>query len=464
MVINIHIKTNGMIRSENPYTGELLQEYSELTLDEIEKKVQQAHIAFKEWKNTSFQTRAALLKKSAAILRKNKDELAALITHEMGKVIRESESEVQKSAWVCEYYAEHGEEFLSDQNLEVSSGRSKLVYDPLGPILGIMPWNFPFYQVFRFAPPTLMAGNVAMLKHASNVPGCALAIEEIFKEAGFPDGVFTTLLVRADAAGDLIADNRIQGVSLTGSVQAGMKVAGIAGRNIKKSVLELGGSDPFIVLKDANIAKAAEIAANARMINCGQSCIAAKRFIVEDAVAHEFLEKFSGYLEKKNFGDPMDIHTDYASMASKDLKRDLDKQVSDSVSAGARIYWKSNQLEHVNAFYNPTVLVDVRPGMPAYEEELFGPAATVFVVRDSNDAVDLANDSPFGLGASIWSEDVEKAEHLAREIESGIIYINELVASRPEIPFGGVKKSGFGRELSFLGIREFVNRKTIWMP
>jgi len=453
-----------MLRSENPYTGELMQEYNELTLDEIEKKVQIAQSAFNEWKKVPFSKRSELMKKCAAILRKNKDELAALITHEMGKVIRESASEVEKSAWVCEYYAEHGEEFLFDQQLEVGSGRSKLVFDPLGPILGIMPWNFPFYQVFRFAPPTIMAGNVALLKHASNVPGCALAIEEIFKEAGFPNGVFTTLLVRADAAGDLIADQRIQGVSLTGSVPAGMKVAEIAGRNIKKSVLELGGSDPFIVLKDSNITKAAEIAANARMINCGQSCIAAKRFIVEEAVAHEFLEEFSKNIDKKNFGNPMEINTDYASMASKELRRGLEKQVSDTLSAGARIYWKSNQLEHVNAFYNPTVLVDVRPGMPAYEEELFGPAATVFVVKDSEEAVQKANDSSFGLGASIWSEDIEKAERIARQVESGIIYINEMVASRPEIPFGGVKKSGFGRELSFLGIHEFVNQKTIWMP
>ncbi|UCH15478.1 MAG: NAD-dependent succinate-semialdehyde dehydrogenase, partial [Bacteroidales bacterium] len=425
--------------------------------------IEKAESAFRKFRKTSFEYRAEHMLNCAKILWENKESYASVITGEMGKVIKESVAEVEKSAWICEYYAQHAEIFLQDEKLDVPDGTSYLVYDPLGIILAVMPWNFPFYQVFRFAPTAVMAGNVVLLKHASNVPQCGLLIEEIFKKAGFEDGIFQTLLVRSDKVNKLIDDPGIRAVTITGSTEAGMNVAQRAGLNIKKSVLELGGSDPFIILKDADINTAADIAAKARMINCGQSCIAAKRFIIEEEIYDEFILRFQKNLHQLKFGDPLDETSDYASMASQKLKEILDVQVKKSLESGANILWSDNQAPNEGAFYNPTIITDIKPGMPAHEEELFGPAASVFKVKSAREAIEQANNSDFGLGASIWSRNIDRVKNIARDIESGVVYINGLVASRPEIPFGGIKKSGFGRELAHLGIREFVNQKTIFI-
>ena len=451
------------IKSVNPYTNELNAEFSEYSDDQIENVLKRADFSYNSWKKTTFTEREKLLIRLADLLRARKYEFAEIITSEMGKVKKEAVAEVEKSALICNYYAEYGPGFLQKQKLSVPEGESWLVYDPIGPVLAVMPWNFPFYQVFRFAPPTLMAGNTAVLKHSSKVPRCALKIEEIFKSAGFPEGVFQTLLIGSDKVNKVIEDDRIAAVTITGSVNAGSKVAGTSGSNIKKSVLELGGSDPFIVLSDANIEKAAETAAKSRMINCGQSCIAAKRFILVEQIAGEFLSKFRNNLEAMQFGDPMDDKTDYASLAGIDLKEQLAQQISLSTENGAEILWQNNVAPEKDAFFNQVILHNIKTGTPAYEEELFGPVASVFVARDAEEAALKANDSKFGLGASIWTEDRQFGEHFARMIESGIIYINDLVASKPEVPFGGVKQSGYGRELSFSGILEFVNRKTIWI-
>jgi succinate-semialdehyde dehydrogenase/glutarate-semialdehyde dehydrogenase len=452
-----------VLKSVNPYNGELLGEFDEHGNNYVNSAIDKAEFTFKKLSKTSFKYRAERMLNCAKILRENKDSYASIITREMGKVIKESLAEVEKSAWVCEYYAKNAEKFLEDKKLNVNDGTSYLVYDPLGIILAVMPWNFPFYQVFRFAPPAVMAGNVVLLKHASNVPQCALIIEDIFKKAGFEEGIFQTLLVRSDKVNKIIDDPRIKAITITGSTKAGSSVAQRAGLNIKKSVLELGGSDPFIILKDADIISAAEIAAKARMINCGQSCIAAKRFIIEENIYNEFMLKFQENLHQLKFGNPLDESSDYASMANIELKEILAIQVKESLNKGANIFWKDNRTPEEGAFYNPTIINDIAPGMPAYEEEIFGPVASVFKVKNALEAVEQANNSEFGLGASIWSQDIKKAQNIARDIESGVVYINGMVASRPEIPFGGIKKSGYGRELSYLGIREFVNQKTIFI-
>jgi succinate-semialdehyde dehydrogenase/glutarate-semialdehyde dehydrogenase len=452
-----------VLKSVNPYNGELLGEFDEHGNNYVNSAIDKAEFTFKKLSKTSFKYRAERMLNCAKILRENKDSYASIITREMGKVIKESLAEVDKSAWVCEYYAKNAEKFLEDEKLNVNDGTSYLVYDPLGIILAVMPWNFPFYQVFRFAPPAVMAGNVVLLKHASNVPQCALIIEDIFKKAGFEEGIFQTLLVRSDKVNKIIDDPRIKAITITGSTKAGSSVAKRAGLNIKKSVLELGGSDPFIILKDADIISAAEIAAKARMINCGQSCIAAKRFIIEENIYNEFMLKFQENLHQLKFGNPLDESSDYASMANIELKKILAIQVKESLNKGANIFWKDNRTPEEGAFYNPTIINDIAPGMPAYEEEIFGPVASVFKVKNALEAVEQANNSEFGLGASIWSQDIKKAQNIARDIESGVVYINGMVASRPEIPFGGIKKSGYGRELSYLGIREFVNQKTIFI-
>jgi succinate-semialdehyde dehydrogenase/glutarate-semialdehyde dehydrogenase len=452
-----------VLKSVNPYNGELLGEFDEHGNNFINSAIDKAEFTFKKSRKTSFKYRAERMFNCAKILRENKKSYALMITGEMGKVIKESLAEVEKSAWVCEYYAQHAEKFLEDERLNVHDGTSYLVYDPLGIILAIMPWNFPFYQVFRFAPPAVMAGNVVLLKHASNVPQCALIIEDIFKKAGFGEGTFQTLLVRSDKVNKIIDDPRIKAVTITGSTEAGISVAKRAGLNIKKSVLELGGSDPFIILKDADINSAAGTAAKARMINCGQSCIAAKRFIIEEKIYNEFMLKFQENLHRLKFGNPLDESSDYASMANRELKEILAIQVNESLNKGANIFWKDNQTPEQGAFYNPTIINNITPGMPAYEEEIFGPVASVFKVKNDLEAVEQANNSEFGLGASIWSQDIKRAQNIARDIESGVVYINGMVASRPEIPFGGIKKSGYGRELSYLGIREFVNQKTIFI-
>jgi succinate-semialdehyde dehydrogenase/glutarate-semialdehyde dehydrogenase len=386
-----------------------------------------------------------------------------MMTEEMGKPIAAAESEVDKCAWVCDFYAEHAARFLATETVATDAAKSFVRYEPLGAVLAIMPWNFPFWQFFRFAAPALMAGNVAVLKHASNVPGSALAIETAFREAGFPDGVMTTLLVSSERSKRLIGDPVIRAVTLTGSDRAGMEVAAEAGRQLKKTVLELGGSDPFIVLNDADPVEVGRQAARARTINSGQSCIAAKRFIVEEEVADRFEEEFIRAMEGLKSGDPMDRNTELGPMARQDLLDSLDDQVRRTVDAGAQLRTGGHRLPGDGWFYAPTVLTGVEPGMAAFDEETFGPVAAVIRARDTAHAIELANRSNFGLGASVWTGDANRGEHLASEIEAGNVFVNGVVKSDPRLPFGGVKSSGYGRELSEVGIREFVNIKTVWI-
>jgi succinate-semialdehyde dehydrogenase/glutarate-semialdehyde dehydrogenase len=382
---------------------------------------------------------------------------------EMGKPIAQGEAEVDKCALTCEYYAEHAEAMLAEQPRQIDAARSYVRFDPLGPVLAVMPWNFPFWQVFRFAAPALMAGNAAVLKHASNVPRCALQIEEVFGDAGFPRGLFATALVGSAAVGGLIADPRIVAVTLTGSEHAGRQVAERAGRELKKTVLELGGSDPFIVLADADVAAAARTAADARLVNSGQSCIAAKRFIVVEPVADAFIARFADELRARRLGDPLARDTQVGPQARVDLRDDLHRQVAESVKRGARLVLGGEVPAGRGAFYPPTLLSAVDKGMPAFDEETFGPVAAVIRAKDEGDAIRLANDSQFGLGAALWTQDRARAERLAARIEAGAVFVNGLVKSDPRLPFGGIKRSGYGRELSEYGIREFVNIKSVWI-
>jgi len=400
------------------------------------------------------------MREAAQILRTRRAEYARTMTLEMGKPIVQGEAEVDKCAWACEYYADHAEAFLAEQPRETEASRSYVRFDPLGPVLAVMPWNFPFWQVFRFAAPALMAGNAGVLKHASNVPRSALAIEEVFREAGFPRGLFSTVLVGSSAVAGLIADPRIVAVTLTGSELAGSKVAEQAGHALKKTVLELGGSDPFIVLADADIGAAARTAADARLINSGQSCIAAKRFIVVEPVADQFLDRFLDELRSRRMGDPLVRGTQVGPQARIDLRDLLHEQVAESVKRGAKLLLGGEVPAGKGAFYPPTLLAAVDKGMPAFDEETFGPVAAVIRAKDEADAVRLANDSTFGLGASLWTEDRVRAERLAAQIEAGSVFVNGVVKSDPRLPFGGIKRSGYGRELSEYGIREFVNVKT----
>jgi len=403
------------------------------------------------------------MREAAQTLRTRRAEYARTMTLEMGKPIVQGEAEVDKCAWVCEYYADHAEAFLAEQPRETEASRSYVRFDPLGPVLAVMPWNFPFWQVFRFAAPALMAGNAGVLKHASNVPRCALAIEEVFREAGFPRGLFSTVLVGSSAVAALIANPRIVAVTLTGSDRAGSKVAEQAGRELKKTVLELGGSDPFIVLADADLAAAARTAAEARLINSGQSCIAAKRFIVVEPVADQFLDRFLDELRSRRMGDPLVRGTQVGPQARIDLRDLLHEQVAESVKRGAKLLLGGEVPAGKGAFYPPTLLAAVDKGMPAFDEETFGPVAAVIRAKDEADAVRLANDSTFGLGASLWTEDRVRAERLAAQIEAGSVFVNGVVKSDPRLPFGGIKRSGYGRELSEYGIREFVNVKSVWI-
>lgn len=451
------------MKSINPFNNQVLKEYKENTEKEVRASIEMAQNTFLDWRETDFEHRAGLMGNLAKELRQNKRHYAEIMTREMGKLISEAISEVEKCALVCDYYASNAKRFLANEPLDVDKGEGYIAYDPMGIILAIMPWNFPYWQVFRFAAPTIMAGNVGLLKHASNVPQCALAIEEMFSKAGFPKGVFTTLLVGSDKINDIIDDERIMAVTITGSEMAGSKVAERAGKNIKKTVLELGGSDPFIVLKDADIEEASSVAVKSRMINCGQSCIAAKRFIVEIDVAEKFLQKFKEKMAALKPGDPFDEGTGFSVMAKEDLVTDLLKQIKDSVEKGAKVELGGDRPDLEGAFINPTIITNVKPGMPAHDEELFGPVATVFIVKDADEAVEVANRSRYGLGGSIWTKNIERGQQLARKVASGAVYINQMMASDPKVPFGGIKKSGFGRELSHLGIREFVNQKTIWI-
>jgi succinate-semialdehyde dehydrogenase/glutarate-semialdehyde dehydrogenase len=452
-----------MLKAINPATGETIREVPEHDEQEVNERLEAAQAAFKSWRRFDFEERARHLTSVADLLRENMADFARLMTEEMGKTLASAESEVDKCAWVCDFYAENAERFLANETVATDAAKSFIRYEPLGPVLAIMPWNFPFWQFFRFAAPALMAGNVALLKHAANVPGSALAIEAVFREAGLPDGVVTTLLVSSPRVKLLISSPVVRAVTLTGSDRAGMEVAAEAGRCLKKAVLELGGSDPFIVLSDVDPAEAGRQAAKARTINNGQSCIAAKRFIVIDDIADRFEEEFVRAVEGLKVGDPMERGTDVGPMAREDLLDSLDDQVKRSVEAGAQLRTGGKRLEGKGWYYAPTVLTGVQPGMAAFDEETFGPVAAVIRARDAAEAIELANRSRFGLGASIWTADAARGEDLAAEIESGCVFVNGIVKSDPRLPFGGVKSSGYGRELSEVGIREFVNIKTVWI-
>jgi len=451
------------IQSLNPATGKILETFEETPPQELERILSRARAAFHEWRAVPFATRAQSMRNAAELLRARKTDYARIMALEMGKPIVQGEAEVDKCAWVCEYYAEHAEAFLTPQPRATDASASYVRFDPLGPVLAVMPWNFPFWQVFRFAAPALMAGNTAVLKHASNVPRCAVSIDEVLRDAGVPRGVFATVLVGSAAVAGLIADPRIVAVTLTGSDRAGSQVAERAGHEIKKTVLELGGSDPFIVLADADVAAAARTAADARLVNSGQSCIAAKRFIVVDAVADQFLPRFVEELRGRKMGDPLARDTQVGPQARVDLRDALHRQVEESIKRGAQRLLGGEVPAGDGAFYPPTLLAAVDKGMPAFDEETFGPVAAVVRAKDETDAVRLANDSSFGLGASLWTRDRARGERLAAEIEAGAVFVNGLVKSDPRLPFGGIKRSGYGRELSEYGIREFVNIKSVWI-
>jgi succinate-semialdehyde dehydrogenase/glutarate-semialdehyde dehydrogenase len=436
----------------NPYTNQLIQTFPNHSEKQVKELLQQAANAFKEWKRTSFEYRSQRMQTCAAILMNKKQEFGRLITLEMGKPWKEAVAEIEKCAAACEYYALHAEELLRDEVIQSTGGKSLIAYQPLGAVLAIMPWNFPFWQVFRFACPTLMAGNVGLLKHAPNVPQCALAIESIFREAGFPAGVFTNLFIEPEGIETVIASEVVHAVTLTGSEMAGSKVAAIAGRNLKKTVLELGGSDPFLVLADADLAYTVPLALKARMLNTGQSCICAKRFIVVESLADEFIRLFHEQMQRLKGGDPMAEETNYGPMARPDLAEKLRQQVDNSVALGAQVVYEADISSKPGFFYPPTILTHVSPGMPAYKEELFGPVATILRVKDEAEAIAVANNSPYGLGASVWTSNTKAGERVARQLEAGCVFINDLVRSDPRLPFGGIKNSGYGRELSYLGI------------
>ncbi len=451
------------IESINPATEETLATFPEMSDAEVDAALAQAQAAFESWRGTSFEVRRRALRRAAALLREQKPELARLATLEMGKPIVQAEAEVEKSATGCDYYAEHAEAHLSPERIESSGTESYVAYHPIGVVLATMPWNFPYWQVWRPLAPALMAGNALVLKHASNVPQCALAIERIVREAGFPEGLMRTLLVGGRRVERIIEDPRVRLVTLTGSDETGSQVAGTAGRVLKKTVLELGGSDPFIVLPDADLALAAKTAALARNQNNGQSCIAAKRFFVVEGVADEFVERFVGAVRELRVGDPLERTTNVGPLARGDLRSDLEAQVEATVREGARVAVGGDRPGGRGYFFSPTVLTEVRPGMTAFREETFGPVAAVIRVRDAAEAVRLANESPYGLGASLWTSDLDGARRLAYDVDAGQVFVNGMVASDPRLPFGGVKRSGYGRELSVHGIRELVNVKTVWI-
>ena len=450
-------------QSVNPTTGEVLDTFEETVPDALTRILERATAASRDWRRRPVAERAERLRAAGRLLRERKDTYARTMALEMGKPLAQGVGEAEKCAWVCDYYAEHGAAFLADEPRPSDASRSYIRFEALGPVLAIMPWNFPFWQVFRFAAPALVAGNAGILKHAPNVPRCAVAIEEVFHDAGFPDGLFRAVFLSNARAGDVIADERVRAVTLTGSDRAGSQVAEQAGRHLKKTVLELGGSDPFIVLDDADLERAAQAAAEARLINSGQSCIAAKRFIVVERVADQFLERFTSEMRARKVGDPLDPTTQVGPQARLDLRENLHRQVRESVQRGARLMLGGELPKGRGAFYPPTVLVGVEPGMPAFDQETFGPVAAVIRAKDEADAIRIANASPYGLGAAVWTRDTQRGERVAREIEAGSVFVNGLVKSDPRLPFGGVKRSGYGRELSEYGLREFVNVKTVWV-
>jgi succinate-semialdehyde dehydrogenase/glutarate-semialdehyde dehydrogenase len=453
-----------MLKSINPANGKLIHSYPEMTIGEVIKILQLVNDAFNECKGTDFKERAQLMLNAANVLRNQSEELSKLMTLEMGKPIVQSRAEIEKCAWVCEYYAKNAEKFLEDEIVETDAKRSFVTYQALGVVLAVMPWNFPFWQVFRFAAPGLMAGNAGLLKHSSNVSGCALAIEEIFRKAGFPENLFRTILLPSSKMGDVIKSKIVKAVTLTGSVPAGKAVASTAGSVLKKTVLELGGSDPYIILEDADLQLAAENCASARLINGGQSCIAAKRFIVVEKIYDEFERLFVKNMQNKKMGDPFFETNDVGPQASEALRDELHNQVLQSIKKGAKLLVGGKIPEGDGAYYPPTVLSNVSKGMPAYDQELFGPVAALIKVKDEQEAIKIANDSVFGLGAAVFTKDEKSGEMIAKEkIIAGSCFVNTFVKSDPRLPFGGVNESGYGRELSYLGIREFVNIKTVYI-
>lgn len=451
------------ISTVNPATGEEIKSFEPLNEEQVEQKLQLATETYNEYRKTSFEERAQMLTRAAEILEEEAEEFGRTITEEMGKPFSAAVAEANKSARGCRYYAENAERFMADEEIEMDGAKVYIKYQPIGPVLAVMPWNFPFWQVFRHAAPGLMAGNVILLKHASNVPQCALAIEDIIHRAGFPEGAFQTLLIGSEGVQAIIDDNRVKATTLTGSGPAGSKVAAAAGENIKKAVLELGGSDPFIVMPSADLDEAVSTAVTARTLNNGQSCINAKRFIVHEEVAEDFEKRYVEAMSSLSVGDPMDDDTDMGPLATEQILEDVDQQVQDSVNAGAKVLTGGKPLDGPGNFYPPTVLTDIPEGSPAYSDEIFGPVASMFRVSDVNEAIRLANDTPFGLSSSAWTNDSGEQEQFISEIEAGMVYINRMTESTPEVPFGGVKESGFGRELSVFGIREFVNAKTVWV-
>jgi succinate-semialdehyde dehydrogenase/glutarate-semialdehyde dehydrogenase len=451
------------IASINPATGETLREFSALSATQIEQKLQLAASVFQTHRRTPFAERSRMMSRAAEILESEKQEFGKLMTTEMGKPLKAAIGEAEKCAWVCRYYAENAERHLADATVETNAKKSFVRFQPLGPVLAVMPWNFPFWQVFRFAAPALMAGNVGLLKHASNVPQCALAIEEIFRRAGFPEGAFQSLLVGSEAVEGILNDPRVVAATLTGSEPAGRSVAGIAGKQIKKTVLELGGSDPFIVMPSADLQAAVTTAVKARTVNNGQSCIAAKRFIVAAEIYDEFEQRFVSEMQSLRVGDPMDESTEIGPLATPQIVKDLEEQVKKAVAVGARVLTGGKRPDRPGNFYEPTVLVNVDPRSPVSCEEIFGPVAMLFRVANIDEAIRLANATPFGLGSAAWTKDADEQAKFIEEIDAGCVFINGMVASDPRLPFGGVKTSGYGRELAEFGIREFVNIKTVWV-
>ena len=452
------------IESINPSTGEVIATYEEASSDEVSAILERADRAFREWRRSGFDHRAGLMRRAGAVLRERTEEYAALMAREMGKPLAQGRAEVEKCAWVCDYYADEAQGFLAPQGIATDASKSFVTYQPLGVVLAVMPWNFPLWQVFRFAAPGLMAGNAGVLKHSSNVMGCALAIEAVFRDAGFPPDLFRTLVIGSGKVPGVIAAPQVKAITLTGSTPAGQAVATAAGAVLKKTVLELGGSDPYVVLEDADLELAAETCVNSRLINSGQSCIAAKRFIVVRPVLEEFTQLYVRKMQARKMGDPFEQDVDVGPQARADLRDDLHRQVEESVAQGAVLLLGGERPDGPGAFYPPTVLVGVTPGMPAYDEEMFGPVAAIIAAEDEADAIRVANDSVFGLGAAVFTRDVERGERIAaEELEAGSCFVNAFVKSDPRLPFGGIKESGYGRELSVFGIREFVNIKTVYV-
>ena len=451
------------IASVNPATGETIKTFESLDEIQIDEKLQRAVDTFSSYRRTTFKERESMMMRAAEILETEKNDFARLMTVEMGKPIKGAVGEAEKCAWVCRFYAETGRQHLADKLVETNAKKSYVRFQPLGPVLAVMPWNFPFWQVFRFAAPALMAGNVGLLKHASNVPRCALAIEDIFRRAGFPAGAFQTLLVGSDVVQHILEDCRVVAATLTGSEPAGRSVAGIAGKQIKKTVLELGGSDPFIVMPSADLQEAVTTAVKARTINNGQSCIAAKRFIIAADIYDEFERSFVAEMQALRVGDPLDEATDIGPLATEQILKDVDEQVKTSVAAGAHLLTGGKKLNRPGNFFPPTVLANIPHDSPAYCEEVFGPVALLFRVNNIDDAIELANATTFGLGSAAWTNDPDEQERFIDELAAGSVFINGMVASDPRLPFGGIKHSGYGRELGEFGIREFVNIKTVWV-